>query len=64
MKYSIHVLYKDYHNKEVVLLGVIPTNLKMDTQSCLARARSVFGSLVKDPNCIYAFQTNGRSEWK
>ena len=62
MKYLIKILYKDYYNKEVVLLGVIPTNLKMDAQGCLARARSIFGSLVKDPNCIYAFQTNGKEK--
>ena len=58
MRYLIKILYKDYHNKEVVFLGTIPTNLKMDSQACLLRARQEFGSLVKDANCIYAFQTN------
>jgi len=60
MKYFIKILYKDYHNKEVVLIGVIPTNLKMDSQGCLLRARQQFGSLVKDPNCLYAYQSNAK----
>lgn len=62
MKYLIKVLYRDYHNKEVVVLGMIPTNIQMNAEDCLLRARHLFGPLIKDPNCIYAFQSNGEGE--
>ena len=56
MTYEIKVFSKDYLNKEVTLVGVIPTNIQLSPADCLLRARSVFGDLVTDRNCLFAYQ--------